>query len=78
MSIYNGKEIPAAVTGQVPEEYRQFKFLVLLSVYTGDRFFTTNDGKLQINWYQILAGFDRVQDCQEYLGIPKKYQAKEE
>lgn len=78
MCLHDGKKIPAAITGDVPEEYRKFKFLVLLSIHTGDRFFTTNNGKLQVNWYQVLAGFDKVQECQEYLGIPKRYQAKEE
>lgn len=52
----------------VPDEYKDFKFLIFESLQTGERFWSTNSGIYEKGWYKILAGYNTTEECLKFLG----------
>jgi hypothetical protein len=59
---------PEPVLSPIPSEHADKKFTVFRSKMYGTSFFSHTGTTYESNWYDILASFDTVSECQDFLG----------
>lgn len=80
-SFYREEEGPPMME-EIPEQFRGFQWLVFRGKRSGNRFFSSGyseDRKdYRSDMYIILAGFNTMWECQQFLGFNPRYWARDE